>query len=270
LWRALLKNAKKGLRPDEIAVIDAGMKISDLQAAEIDRFVLRLAINFTARCNYLPEHALGRKPTYGALVRPLSRKHKGKTLSATLPDEKDAWVEHGQAIRVEIWCKLVLNHIRPAENHPTFAVYAVSDPAFAQPWLLATPVALKPESVRAIYKDRWPVEQIPLAAKQMVGAHRQFVHAAESIQRLPELARLAGSILSFLAATFPAKPTGFWDRQPKRTPGRFRRQLMGQPFPKAAILSGQLREKNSVTAHLPKGCLARRPKTAAVVSVLPT
>jgi hypothetical protein len=88
LWRELLKNAKKGLLPDEIAVIDAGMKIRDLQAAEIDRFVLRLATNFTARRNYLPEHALGRKPTFGALVRPLPRKHKGKTLAATQPAEK--------------------------------------------------------------------------------------------------------------------------------------------------------------------------------------
>jgi hypothetical protein len=88
LWCELLKNAKKGLRPDEIAVIDAGMKIRDLQAAEIDRFVLRLATNFTARRNYLPEHALGRKPTFGALVRPLPRKHKGKTLAATQPAEK--------------------------------------------------------------------------------------------------------------------------------------------------------------------------------------
>ena len=40
----------------------------------------------------------------------------------------------------------------------------------------------------------------------MVGAHRQFVHADESIQRLPELALLAGSILSFLAATAPIAP----------------------------------------------------------------
>src|SRR5450759_1338449 len=78
LWQELLKNAKKGLMLDEIAVIDAGMKIGDLQEAEIDRFVLRLAINFTARRNYLPEHIRGRKPTYGARVRPLPRKHTGK------------------------------------------------------------------------------------------------------------------------------------------------------------------------------------------------
>ena len=128
---------------------------------------------------------------------------------------------------------------------------------------VATPVRLKSQSVRAIYKDRWPVEQIPLSAKQMVGAHRQFVHNPESVQRLPELALLAGSILSFLAASFPPTPTGFWDRKPKRTPGRFRRLLMGKPFPKDVPISRQLREKKSATAHLPKGNLARRPKAVA-------
>jgi hypothetical protein len=106
------------------------------------------------------------------------------------------------------------------------------------------------------------VEQIPLSAKQMVGAHRQFVHNKESVQRLPELALLVGSILSFIAATFPAMPTGFWDREPKRTPGRLRRQLAGKAFPKDAQISGQLREKKSVTGHLPKGNLARSQKTA--------
>lgn len=114
-----------------------------------------------------------------------------------------------------------------------------------------------------MYQDRWPIEQIPLAAKQMVGAHRQFVHADESIQRLPELALLAGSILSYLAATSPLTPTGFWDRQPKRTPGRLRRTLMGKPFPQSYPLPGQIRKKASVTNHLPKGILAHRRKTAA-------
>jgi hypothetical protein len=133
--------------------------------------------------------------------------------------------------------------------------------------LLGTPVKLKPESVRSIYKDRWPVEQIPLSAKQMVGSHRQFVHNPECVQRLPELSLLAGSILSFLAATFPATPTGFWDRKPKRTPGRFRRLLMGKPFPKDAIISGRLREKRSVTTHLPKGNLARTLKMAQTVAL---
>ena len=96
-------------------------------------------------------------------------------------------------------------------------------------------------------------------------AYRSEAKCEETIQRLPELARMAGSILSFLAATMPATPTGFWDRKPKRTPGRFRRILAGQAFPKVAQLSARLRKKNSVTAHLPKGRLAQTTKTASAI-----
>lgn len=263
LWQEMFKSAKKSLQDDEILVVDAGVKISALQAAEIERYEVRLATNFTARRNFLPKHGnKGRKPKYGALVRPLARQHKDKSLAATTPDETCAWVENGRELRAEIWRDLVLNKTIPSKNNKTFDVYAIYDPDFDQPWLLAIPLKLKPESVRAIYQDRWPVEQIPLSAKQMVSAHRQFVHNSESVQRLPELALLSGSILSFLAATVPPTPTGFWDRKPKRTPGRFRRLLMGQPFPKDAKISGQLREKKSATAHLPKGNLARNLKTA--------
>jgi len=168
-------------------------------------------------------------------------------------------------MRAEIWRNLVLPDCVPNAHNQIFNVYSIYDPSFDTPWLLATPVVLQPLSVRAIYKDRWPIEQIPLSAKQMIGSHRQFVHAAETIQRLPELALMAGSILSFLAATMPATPTGFWDRKPKRTPGRFRRTLARRPFPKLANLSGRLRIKNSVTAHLPKGCLARTSTNASAI-----
>jgi len=258
LWQEILKSAKKSLQNDEILVVDAGVRISDLQEAKIERYEIRLATNFTARRNFLPEHVKGRKPKYGELVRPLPRKHKGNTLEASTPDEAYTWVENGRELRAEIWRDLVLNKAEPSEKSKTFDVYTIYDPDFDKPWLLAIPLKLKPESVRAIYKDRWPVEQIPLSAKQMVGAHRQFVHNEESIQRLPELTLLAGSILTFLAATIPAIPTGFWDRKPKRTPGRLRRTLIGKPFPNDAIFSGQLREKRSATAHLPKGHLARQ------------
>jgi len=260
LWEALLTHTRQELAEDEILVVDAGVKIAALHKAQIKRYVLRLATNFTARRNFLPEAHQGRPPKYGALVRPLPRKYKEKTLAATPPDATVTWLENGREIRAEIWRGLVLNKTIPDPANKTFDVYAIYDPDFKEPWLLATPVTLKPQSVRAIYRDRWPVEQIPLSAKQMVGAQRQFVHNSESVQRLPELALLAGSILSFLAASFPPTPTGFWDRAPKRTPGRFRRLLMGQPFPKDATISGQFRKKASVTAQLPKGILARRPK----------
>jgi hypothetical protein len=257
LWQEILKNVQKNLQADEVLAVDAGVKVSDLQEAKIERYVLRLATNFTARRNFLPEHIKGRKPTFGKLVRPLPRTHKDKTLTATLPDETHTWVERERQFRADIWHNLILNKTEPSEKNKTFHVYAIYDPDFDKPWLLATPLKLKPESVRAIYKDRWAIEQIPLSAKQMLGAHRQFVHNSECIQRLPELALLAGSILTFLAATALPLPTGFWDRKPKRTPGRLRRMLFGIPFPKDALLSAQLREKKSSTAHLPKGNLAR-------------
>ncbi len=163
---------------------------------------------------------------------------------------------------------MILPKVVPGSQAKRFQVYAIYDPAYTTPWLLATPLKLKAATVRAMYQDRWPVEQIPLSAKQMVGAHRQFVHADESIQRLPELALLAGSILSYLAAIIPAVPTGFWDRQPRRTPGRFRRMLMGKPFPQSYPLPGQIRKKASVTGHLPKGILAHRRISTASAPVL--
>lgn len=262
LWREMLMQVKETLAEDEIAVLDAGVKPRLLQEFGIERYVVRLAKNFTARRNCLPVYVgYGRKAKYGTLVRPLPRIHNSKTLAATTPDETIAWQENGCEIRAEIWRGLILNKIIPNKKNGTFDVYAIYDPDFDEPWLLATPVTLQASSVRAIYRDRWPVEQIPLAAKQMVGAHRQFVHADESIQRLPELALLAGSILSFLAASAPAMPTGFWDRKPKRTPGRLRRTLIGKPFPKDYQFPGQLRKKNSATTHLPKGNAARLAKT---------
>lgn len=258
LWRVMLNKVHKTLAPDEIVVVDAGVKVRDLQATGLERYIVRLANNFTARRNALPEYGgKGRKPVRGDLIRPLARKHKDKILSATPPDETLSWVEEGRTLRAEIWRHLVLPDCLPGTHNYTFDVYALHDPSFETPWLLATPVVLKPSSVRNMYNDRWPIEQIPLSAKQMIGSHRQFVHAEETIQRLPELALMAGSILSFLAATMPATPTGFWDRKPKRTPGRLRRTLAGRPFPEVANLSGRLRKKNSVTAHLPKGHLAR-------------
>lgn len=265
LWADLLKQVGKGLQADEIVVVDAGVKISALQASGIRSYVVRLATNFTARRNDLPDHRRGRKPTYGSLVRPLARQYKGNTQPATAPDECVLWDFKGRPIRVEIWRDLVLPKTIPDPANPTVDVYAFHDPAFKHPWLLACSVKLRFESVHALYTDRWSVEQIPLSAKQMLGSHRQFVHAPESVQRLPELALLAGSMVSFLAATFPPLPAGFWDRHPKRTPGRFRRALFGHPFPKDALPSLQLREKRSVTDHLPKGSLARASKPAQTV-----
>ena len=169
-----------------------------------------------------------------------------------------SWQEYGRKNRAEIWTNLLLPGVVPHPNNETFQVLAIYDPLYAQPWLLATDLPIAPPDVKALYQDRWPIEQIPLAAKHMLGAHRQFVFAQESIQPLPELALLAGSIQSFLAATLPVTAIGFWDRNPRRTPGRLRRVLFGRLFPSSYPFAERIRKKGSVTDHLPKRIAAHR------------
>jgi len=263
LWKTLLPKVARELKRDEVAVIDAGVKIGAIQKAGITRYVLKQAQNGTARRNFLPLPALRRrKPEYGAIVRPLRRNRKGKLLEASLPDETYLLTPNGRDLRVEIWRNLVRVDQKPSSKNATFDIYVFHDPQYVTPWVLATPIKLKPDSVHQIYADRWSVEQVPLSSKQMLGAQRQFVHNPECVQRLPEISLLAGSILSFLAASFPPVPTGFWDKHPKRTPGRFRRLLMGKPFPRVAELPRRFREKQSVTAHLFKAHLARTQNAA--------
>lgn len=259
LQATLLARVKTTLAAAEMPVFDAGFKIKALQAAGLDRYLVRLAENFTARRNTRPP-AKGKGPTaeYGVLVRPLARTRKGKLIPATPPDRTEHWTEDGLEFRAEYWDDLVLPEVKVSATAPTFFVAAIYDPRYRTPWLLASPVKLTGPAWRGLYRDRWPVEQIPLAGKQMLGGARQFVFAATSRDRLPELILLAGAVVTYLATTAPVSPTGFWDRQPKPTPGRFRRGLAGRPFPESYPLPARLRKKASVFAHLAVGILAHR------------
>ena len=267
LQTKLLQQVALHLGDDEMPVLDAGFKLKALYEAGLERCVVRLARNFTARRNFLPEYQGGRPPEYGEIVRPLARTYNGMQIEATAPDRVQTWHHHGLEFRAEFWDDLVLNDLKPSVEHQTFTVVAVYDPRFEEPWLLACPIKLDGPDMWGFYHDRWPIEQLPLASKHMVGAHRQFVSAEESCYRLPELSLLAGSMQTYLAATLPPIPTGFWDRNPKGTPGRLRRWLARTTFsdllpPK----QGRIRKKSSVTGHLPKGVLAhRRSKQPALV-----
>ena len=255
----LLQQVALKLGDDEIPVLDAGFKLNALYQVGLERFVLRLAKNFTARRNFLPEYQAGRPYEYGEIVRPLARSYKGKQIAATAPDRVETWQHHGFEFLAAFWDDLVLRDIKPSAENPTFTVVAVYDPRFDEPWLLACPLSLSGPDFWGLYHDRWPIEQVPLASKHMVGAHRQFVSAEESCYRLPELSLLAGSIQTYLAATLPPIPTGFWDRNPKGTPGRLRRWLGRTTFSDLPPLSnGQIRKKSSITDHLPKGVLGHR------------
>ena len=265
LQTRLILRTGETLAEDEMPVFDRGFKVRELQAAKLPRYVVRGAKNFTARQNVLPPYkGHGRYPEYGELVRPLARTRKGKYIPATPPDRVETWIEDGIVFRAEFWDNLVTPNVKVHPDNPTFTAVLIYDPRYREPWLLICPLRLSGAALRGLYRDRWPIEQVPLAAKQMLGGARQFVSAAESCQRLPELNLLAGSIVTYLAATLPAVPTGFWDRNPKPTPGRLRRLLARTPFPETYPLTERLRKKDSVSDHLPKGILGhRRTKQAA-------
>jgi len=267
LIQALITAAKELLKAQDVLVSDGGFALEAIQTAKIPRYVAKQARNMTARREQPPEYAgTGRPAERGALVRPLSRTYKDHTITATAPDRTAEWQEDAVTVRAEIWDKLVLNNTRADDlaDAPRFTVIVIHDPRYTKPLVLATNLTLAAQEVRALYRDRWPVEQVPLAAKQMIGAVRAFVFAKETCQRLPELALLAGAILSYAAACLPAIATGFWDRNPQPTPGRLRRVLARTGFPTDYPLPAEIRHKASVTDHLPKGSsLFRRIKGSA-------
>ena len=141
LWQDLLRWAKRHLADDDLAVMDAGVRLADVQTAELECNVLRLSTNFTARRNRpLPYGGKGRRPVYGEKIRPLGRSYKGKTIAASAPDRVETWTEAGVELRAEIWEELILPGIIPGPQAKTFRVYAIYDPDYTAPWLLATPL----------------------------------------------------------------------------------------------------------------------------------
>lgn len=260
--RRLVDEAVRRCAADEVLVLDAGFGLALLHAAGAARFVVRLARNSTfRRATPKAYGGRGRRPTRGDVVRPLARAFKGRPISATPPDRSETWHAGPIILRAEVWDALVLTAADPGD--PAVTVVAIHDPRDRAPLLLATPLPLPPRTIRDCYADRWPVEQLPLAAKQMLGAARQFVSAPETCHRLPSLALLAGNVLSYVAATTPAIPTGFWDRRPQPTAGRLRRVLARTPFPATFPFPARIREKASPTDHLPTGFWGQRRRTTA-------
>jgi len=257
LQHRALTQAGAALHADEVLVVDAGFGVAALLTGGVPRFVARVARNFTARRNVLPPYkGRGRGPAYGERVRPLPRTRTGKTIAATPPDATSQWGVAGRTIQAQVWEHLVLSTAQPGA--PAFRCAVIHDPRYQEPLVLATTLPVSAHALWRLYHDRWPIEQAPLAAKQMLGAHRAFVFGAESRHRLPELALLAGNVLAYVAATSAAVATGFWDRHCRPTCGRLRRVLLRVNFSELSVPEGRLRKKASVTAHLLTGVQGHR------------
>jgi len=115
----------------------------------------------------------------------------------------------------------------------------IYDLRYDQPWLLATDLPLEP--LKALYQDRWPVEQIPLAAGGRPSSVRLGGRKPPSVAGTglvggfdPELPgrHLAGAVHRLLG---PAPQTHPWTA----TAGA----LLGQVFSKFAPFAGANAEK---------------------------
>jgi hypothetical protein len=193
LQRRAVTQAGAALPPDEVLVVDAGCGVADLLTSNVPRFVVRVARNFTARRNSLPPYTgRGRCPPDGERVRPLPRKRQGQIMASTPPEATTQWVVAGRLIRAQVWDNLVLASVKPGAA--ALRCVVIHDPRYQEPWGIATNLPVSAYALWRLYRDRWPIEQAPLAAQQMVGAHRAFVFGGESRYRLPALALLAGNI----------------------------------------------------------------------------
>lgn len=263
LQRRLVQETAADLAEDEVLVLDAGFSLEHLLKQRKLPFVIRGRKNFTARRNYAPAYkGKGAYPKRGEIVRPLARTYRGKTIPATEADRTLTWCHQGRRIEAAIYDNLVLIDAKPGA--PSFTCVVITDPRYKQPLILVStlPTTVSAHALWQLYRDRWPIEQMPLAAKQMLGAERAFVFGQESRYRLPELALLAGNILSYVAATSAPIATGFWDRCARPSCGRLRRVLRQLHIADLPLLDGKLRQKASVTAHLPKGVKGHRRQKA--------
>ena len=265
----LVRIAVKQMAEQEALTADRGFKPVTFIKAGCKHMVLRRPKNFTARRRTVPAYAgRGRKPSRPEIVRPLPRTYQGKTIAATPPDRVEMWIDPHTSVTVtaHVWSDVVLPdqpkdwdaEMRKLVKDTPWTIVLILHPNFPQPMLLIMTMTLSAPQAHAFYLERWGIEHPPLVAKQTLGAARQFVFASEARQRLPELSLLAGSVLSYVAACEVAIPTGFWDRDPKSTPGRLRRLLTKVSFPAYIAPTLRLREKHSHTDHLPKGILAHR------------
>jgi hypothetical protein len=268
LKKRTLAHAKHLLEAGEVGRFDSGFEIEALLESQVDEFIVRAASNFTARRNFLPAYkGVGCRPKYAEIVRPLARTYRDNEIAATPCDATVRWKVGKRWIKAYVWDELVPEGHKPGGR--SLRCVVVVDPKYKRPLVLVTTLRVSGYHLWCLYFDRWPIEPVPLSAKPMLGAQRAFVFGQDSRVRLPALAVLAGSVLSYVAATRPVLATGFWDRCARPTCGRLRRVLSDLHFRDLPAPEGPVRKKASVTEHLPKGVTAHRRSKGEVARPKP-
>ena len=240
LRQALIVAATKAAGPTTLVLADAEFSAAELLAENAGcSFVIRAAKNCTFERAATHQFKSSGNYKRGDIVRPLERTHNKKVKPATPADQCEI-VTHpdGTSVTVKLWfnARLPRSMIKRVAGADTdlakclheapVTVAAIHHPAFHGPLVVVTNARdLTAQELTPAYPQRWPIEVVPLAAKQLFGGARQFVHNPEHCQRLPELYLLTGNMMTCAAAFNPASSTGFWDPKPQPTAGRLRPQI---------------------------------------------
>jgi hypothetical protein len=139
-----------------VAVVDAGVEISDMQAVSMPQYVIWMALNCTGRRDCLPTYkGCGCRPKWGNKVRPLPRTHLENVIAATLPDREESIHFEGRDIVVQGWVDLVPSEYKPGEASATFTIWVFFDPLYDKPLVLGTNLhQAAPLTIFCLYQDR--------------------------------------------------------------------------------------------------------------------
>lgn len=125
--RAVLRAAVAELGPGDVLVVDRGFGLRLVQEAGAARYVVRLTKSGTVRrATPPPYRGRGRRPTRGAVVRPLARTRRGRTIPATSPDVTEEWTVAGRTIQAAGWTAVSAPDA-PAGS-PSGTVWVIQDP----------------------------------------------------------------------------------------------------------------------------------------------
>lgn len=250
-----LAQAAQHLGVDGVLVHDAGITLKQIHKAKIERFVLRLPLNCTARRNKARAYkGRGAYPTKGEIVRPLERRFKDNLLANTPEDVTVTFEFEARTIEARGWLNVVRSELNAAPDNDLYSIWVIDDPLFEGVLPLGTnlPQEVTPSTLYQLFIDRWPVEQVPLVAKQLLGCQRQFVFSTTSCWRLGELAFFVGNLLTWLAATSPAYPTGYWDRNPKKRRGDSEDSWQGRIYQQVVFLTPEFAESGRLQLICPR------------------
>ena len=193
-------------------------------------------------------------------MRPLVRPYKDRPIAATPLDQEVTWVEEGREFRAQIWDNPVWFPAlsRPRSGSSRSTTRATTNPGYWPP----TCRGHRGRSV-TLYQDRRPMEQqIPLAAKPMVDAHRPFVWAKKAAIGCRNWPCWRVRSRTAWPPHYRCAPPAFGTDTPNAPLDGYGGRFWGRFFRIRPLCRSECGKKASSTGHLPKGAAAHRRQEA--------